>query len=305
MTRARSIVPTMTLAMILTFAGCAGMGSLGATLGEATGTLNERQADAIRESSAAVEKSFEDITPEQEYYIGRAVAATVLGQYPPLDRTRANAYLNVLGQTLALYSERPATFGGYHFLLLDSDEINAFAAPSGFILVAPGLLRCAASEAEVAAILAHEIGHVTARHGLQAIKKSRVNAALTSVAIAGFQMATSDEAAKLVGTFGDSIGDITATLVNSGYSREFEREADRLAVAILKEAGYDPWALVRVLQVMAKRVEPGHGFGKTHPDPADRIALIQRELAGTQARTASPPAQERRFRESLAGVVDR
>ena len=244
-----------------------------------------------QKSAPAVQKSFEDITPEQEYYIGRAVGATILAQYSPYTEPGPTEYLNLLGRTLAFASDRPETFGGYHFLILDSQEINAFAAPGGLIFVSRGLLACADSEDRVAAILAHEIAHVVEQHGLQAIKKSRVSSALTSVAIASAQTAGSDELAKLTTVFEDSIGDITSTLVNSGYSRAFEKEADLMAVEILKRVGYDPNALVRMLEVMEKRLTPGGlDFAKTHPEPEVRIGEIRKVLPYAPA----PPVQTAR-----------
>jgi predicted Zn-dependent protease len=247
--------------------------------------------EIAQKSAPAVQKSFEDITPEQEYYIGRAVGATILAQYSPYAEPGPTEYLNLLGRTLAFASDQPETFGGYHFLILDSEEINAFAAPGGLIFISRGLLACADSEDTVAAILAHEISHVVEQHGLQAIKKSRVTSALTSVAIASAQTAGSDELAKLTTVFEDSIGDITATLVNSGYSRAFEKEADLMAVEILKRVGYDPNALVRMLEVMERRLEPGGlDFAKTHPEPEVRIAEIRKVLAAAPA----PPVQAER-----------
>lgn len=252
-----------------------------------------------QKSAPAVQKSFEDITPEQEYYIGRAVGATILAQYSPYTVAGPTDYLNLLGRALSLASDRPETFGGYHFLILDSEEINAFAAPGGLIFVSRGLLACADSEDTVAAILAHEIAHVVEQHGLQAIKKARVTSALTSVAIASAQTAGSNELAKLTTVFEDSIGDITSTLVNSGYSRAFEKEADLMAVEILKRVGYDPNALVRMLEVMEVRLKPGGpDFAKTHPEPAVRIAEIRKVVAAASA--PSPQAQRQaRYQAAL------
>ena len=103
-----------------------------------------------------------------------------VGVVPPKDLAKISGML-----TLSKTSDLPETFGGYHFLILDSDEINAFAAPGGFIFVTRGLLRCCKHEDAAAAVLAHEIGHVELRHGLQAIKKSRITTALTTLGIAG------------------------------------------------------------------------------------------------------------------------
>ena len=91
----------------------------------------------------AVQTAAQEITPEQEYYIGRAVAANILTTSKVWNDQKATTYLNVLERALSLYSDRPETFGGYHLLIMDTDEINAFSAPGGLILVSRGLLRCA------------------------------------------------------------------------------------------------------------------------------------------------------------------
>jgi predicted Zn-dependent protease len=279
----------LVILIVLALSGCASLGL-------------EDVIEIAQKSAPAVQKSFEDITPEQEYYIGRAVAATILSQYQPFTEAGPNEYLNLLGSTLAIASDRPETFGGYHFLILDSQEINAFAAPGGLIFISRGLLACADSEDTVASILAHEIAHVVKQHGLQAIKKSRVTSALTSVAIASAQTAGSDELANLTTVFEDSIGDITATLVNSGYSRAFEKEADLMAVEILQRVGYDPNALVRMLEVMETRLQPGGlDFAKTHPEPEVRINEIRKVLAEAPA----PPVQaarQARYQAALGNI---
>jgi predicted Zn-dependent protease len=249
-----------------------------------------------------VAKSFEDITPEQEYYIGRAVGANILRQYSPYPEAKANAYLNLLGQTLAMASERPETFGGYHFLILDSGEINAFAAPGGLVFVSRGLLACADSEDTVAAILAHEIGHVVKQHGLKAIKTSRFKDAGLAIGQAAVEEYGSAELVQVTGAFSGSIDDITSTLVNSGYSRQAEKEADLAAVEILKNTGYDPNALVRMLQRMKTRLKPGGpGFAKTHPDPEVRIAEIRKGLPVSPLPPA-PPQRQARYQAALGSL---
>jgi predicted Zn-dependent protease len=245
-------------------------------------------------SAEAVAKSFEDITPEQEYYIGRAVGANLLGRYPPYTEAKATAYINLLGQTLAMSSDRPETFKGYHFLILDSGEINAFAAPGGLIFVSRGLLACADSEDTVASILAHEVGHVAKQHGLKAIKASRYKDAGLAIGKAAVEEYGSEELAKVTNAFSGTIDDVTSTLVNSGYSRETEKEADLAAVQILKRTGYDPNALVRMLEVMKTRLKPGGlDFAKTHPDPEVRIAEIRKVLPDAPPQPAQPKRQAR------------
>jgi beta-barrel assembly-enhancing protease len=290
------------LALPAFISGCKTMESLtniGTSLGQSVGLLTESQADSIAKSSKAVARSFEDFTPEQEYYIGRTVGAVIVNKYKPYNNKRVNAYINLLGQTLANASDMPETFNGYHFLILDSDEINALAAPGGLIFITRGMLRCCRDEDAVAAVLAHEIGHVQFKHGLQAIKKSRITSALIILGTEGAKTFGGEDLANLTSTFEGSISDITSTLVNNGYSRNFERQADIAAVTILKRVGYDPNGLVDMLKVMEKKLKPGGpDFAKTHPAPESRIADIQKHI-GKYAKVQEPKARQKRFLAAL------
>jgi len=246
----------------------------------------------VQQVQAAEQTEF---TPEQEYYIGRAVAADILSTRKVYDDQAATAYLNVMERALAIYSERPETFGGYHVLILDSDEINALSAPGGLIMVTRGLLGCAQSEDEVAAILAHETSHIVLQHGLNAIKQARKTEALKNLGVATANTVGGSNVQELTGLFKDSIKDIVHTLVDSGYSRDQEFAADAMAVKIMRNAGYDPRAFEGMLKVMETKLKPGGlGFGKTHPDPADRIAKVDAALAGQPAVVTPPDAQAAR-----------
>ena len=252
-------------------------------------------AGSLIRTGKAVSKTFEDITPEQEYYIGRAVAASVLERYRPYDNPEANRYVNLVGQTLAQASDRPETFGGYHFLIIDSPEINAFAAPGGLILVTRGMLRCCSTEDALAAVLAHEIGHIQGQHGLKAIKTSRLTTAFSVLAMEGLKQFGSPELAQLTEAFEGSVGDVVSTLMNNGYSRDLEQEADQAAVTILTRVGYNPHALVDMLKTMGKNLKPGGlDFAKTHPNPSDRIAEIEVQVKGFPSPPV-PQARQKRF----------
>ena len=296
------------LFLSLLISGCKALESVtqvGTSLALSQGLISESQAQSINKGATAVAKTFEDITPEQEYYIGRTVAARVVDKYKPYNDEKANHFLNVLGQTLAQASKLPETFGGYHFLILDSDEINAFAAPGGLIFVTRGMIGCCKHEDALAAVLAHEIGHIQGRHGLQAIKKSRVTSALTTLALEGAKSFGKKELAELTSTFEDSISDITSTLINNGYSRAFERDADMAAVSILQAVGYDANGLVDMLSVMKEKLKPGGlDFAKTHPSPDSRISDIQKHI-GKHAQVTSPPTRQARFEAALGKMTGR
>ena len=286
----------------LLLAGCAAVTEIGTQIGTGSGLITEEEGQSIKRVSDAAIKSFEDITPEQEYYIGRAVAASILQKYEVLDNAEANSYLNLLGQTLAMASDRPATFGGYHFLLLDSDEINAFAAPGGLILVSKGMVACCRSEDELAAVLAHEIGHVQNQDGLRAIKKSRWTSLAAIGLEEGMRNLGNEDLQAVAEQFSGCIDDIAQTLVVNGYARSQEVAADASAVEILQRVGYTPAALAGMLGEMDRRWDPqGPGFARTHPSPSDRLGKVQALLAGA-GETTPPAARQARFQGALGGI---
>jgi len=137
---------------------------------------------------------------------------------------------------------------------------------------------------------------------LQAIKKSRITTALSTLAVEGAKNLGGQELAELTRTFENSITDITATLVNSGYSLAFEKQADNAAVTILQRIGYDPNGLIDMLGQMSTRLGPGSpGFGRTHPAPSVRIAHIQNRT-GVFKPVQNQAARQARFKRLLKGV---
>jgi predicted Zn-dependent protease len=285
------------------FFGCAEVTEMGTQLAQEAGMISADQAESVKRGAQAVQKTWQDLTPEQEYYIGRAVVAQVLQTYPPLDQPEANTYLNLLGQSLAVFSDRPETFGCYHFLLLDSDEINAFAGPGGLILVTRGMLRCCETEDELAAVLAHEICHVEKKHGLSAIKQGRLTEAFTIIAAESAKQLGGEELASLTREFEASVGDVVMTLTTSGYSRTQEREADAAAVQLLQRAGYPKAAIITMLTRMDERLADagGLGFAKTHPSAQERADAL-RPAVGNAEPTANA-AREERFATAMKPIA--
>lgn len=296
---------SLPLLALLTLASCQTMESattIATAIGQGAGVITGAQAESIRKTATAVARSAEEFTPEQEYYIGRSVGAVVLSKYRPYDASQINQYVNVIGQTLAQASDLPVIFGGYHFLVLNSDEINAFATPSGLVFVTRGLLRCCRSEDALAAVLAHEIGHIQLRHGMDAIQKARVTEALTTIAAEGAKTFGSREVAELTNTFGGTITDITNTMINKGYARSSEYEADRAAIALLRRVGYNPGGLTEMLTLMKRNLKAGgFDFAKTHPAPDDRIAELRKGGLGPAA-VQPPAARQNRFNQTLGNI---
>ncbi len=220
------------------------------------------------------------ITDTEEYYLGRSVAANVLEIYSPLASPALQDYVNVAGASIACFTPRPTVFGGYHFMVLGSSDINAMACPGGHIFICMGLLDLASTEDEMAGILAHELAHVCLQHGISSVSSARWTGAFTTLGTEAVQHLGSDEMREATESYGDLVEDITTNLITSGYSRDSEKQADSLAVHIMARAGYDPNAMVSMLQKMSQFSDrSGPGFWQTHPSPEDRIEYVQEIIA--------------------------
>ena len=284
-----SLISSLFAAFILTgLVSCA-------SLPEESGYSTEMAVfNAISSSVQSIEKASETITPEEEYYIGRSVAASIATTYP-IDQgsLQMTNYLNRICETLVMNSDKPYLYKGYYVVILDTDEINAMATPGGHIFVSRGLIDCTDSEDALAAVLAHEISHVQLGHSVEAIKASRVRAAVsdTTKAVAVTSIATANTRAgyslsekemkkvmEAVNTFSDASNEVVKTLVNTGFSKEQEFEADKQALYIMQSAGYDPYAMLDMLGQLEES-SSNSGWGATHPSPKDRIKKVEKELA--------------------------
>lgn len=227
----------------------------------------------VKFTSGAI-KASKSLSPVQEYYLGRAVAAQALLEYPLNSNAALNDYVNKIGQTVVQSSDRPETYGGYHFAVVDSNEINAFACPGGFIFITTGALKAAKSEDEVAAVLAHEVAHVANKHSLKAMKK----AAWTGVALTTMQDAAatygSDVVQQINASFGGAVKDVTTMVLKSGFSRDDEKQADEKGLQYMTSAGYDPKSMVSFFQGMLAQGQAGSkSVFATHAATDKRIAV--------------------------------
>ena len=255
---------------------------------------------AISSSVESIGKASETITPEEEYYIGRSVAASICTTYPIEQGSyRMTTYLNNIAETLVMNSDMPYLSyqeKGYHVVILNTDEINAMATPGGHIFVSRGLIDCTDSEDALAAVIAHEISHIQLGHSVQAIKASRVRAAtantgkallVTSITAAnmragvyGVNLSDSEmeEVFNAVDKISDASNEVLKTLVNTGFSKEQEFQADKQALYLLQSAGYDPYAMLDMLEQLEDSPS-NQGWGSTHPSPKERIKKVEKELS--------------------------
>jgi predicted Zn-dependent protease len=293
-------VPIASLAVLL-LASC-GAVQKGADILAGAGQISETDRQSIVKTSEAVSATFSQITEEQEYYIGRSVAAHVLAQYPAYDNAALNTYLNTLGQAIVYASDRPEIYAGYHFVVLNTEEVNALSAPGGFVFVTKGLILRCRNEEMLASILAHEVAHVSAKHGLQAIKKSRLVDAFRVIGTEAARRYGPEQLAQLTTAFEGALGDVVETLIVRGYDRKSEYEADELAVKFGVALGYSPQGLTDFLQTMVgdSSTASGKGWFKTHPSSEQRLDRVKSRIAGLSSVPAEAPARTKRFEQSVA-----
>ena len=205
-----------------------------------------------------------EVKEPEEIQIGQGMTETLLGARPLYDDAELQHYVNDVGLWVALQSDRPNL--PWHFGVNDSDHINAFATPGGFIIVTKGMMRQLRNEAELAGVLGHEIAHVNQKHHLKALRKSAF-ASLLGEGVAG---ATNNKQAELV----KSLAGPTKELYARGLDKSDEFEADRMGVVFAARAGYDPYGLPAVLTTLAS-ADPKDNYlvllYKTHPLPQARL----------------------------------
>jgi predicted Zn-dependent protease len=237
------------------------------------------------------------INDSEEYYVGRAVAARILSKYKLEQNANLTEYVNEVGNVVARKSTRPNPFRGYHFAVLDTEEINAFACPGGIIFVTRGLIKTCKNEDQLAAVLAHEVGHVANKDGINSISKARWTEVWTAMGKEAVTVYGGSTAAGLVSLFEGSIDDVFKTIVVNGYSRQAEEAADAAALTELRRAGYDPEALVAVLTTMeAKGKGASSGIFKTHPPTSERLAKVKAEV-GECPESKGVAIRAKRFKE--------
>lgn len=215
---------------------------------------------------------FGDYTLEDENRIGNQISGNLLGAVQLVRDDKLQNYVNLVGNWVALQSGRQDVT--WRFGVLETDDINAFAAPGGYIFVTKGLYRLLDNEADLAGVLGHEIAHVTQKHHLKLLKQSSLIGALGQVASS--KARGSDPAVQnLIGN--------GAEIMARGLDKDAEYEADRIGLVYAARAGYTPWGLPGVLQDMASLPAKDGRTGllfKTHPHPADRLASLGEAVDG-------------------------
>ena len=255
-----------------------------------------------RDPSADMDRAFNSAenppTLEDEYYLGRAVAANILANYKLYNQNiELTLYLNRILQSLVINSEKPQIFNGYHLVILDTQGYNAYATPGGHIFITKGLVEAASSEDQLAAIIAHELGHIILRHAASIIDDMRLNEEMASMAQQAAAFAgKGNEGAQRALAFRNSVTGVIDTMLKNGFSKSQEFEADKKAAAILAASGYNPGALVEILNILQKvQQSQAGGFNSTHPSPSERISNVTLEISRYKV-TDTRPVRSSRFK---------
>lgn len=211
------------------------------------------------------------LSPQQEVAMGLAAVPEMMqqfgGEYPD---ARHQAIVDRVGRKLVSESAASDTDWPFDFhLLADRETINAFALPGGPVFITAALYEKFTTEGELAGVLGHEIGHVVARHSAQRMAKSQLTEGLVGAVVTASGDMRSAQAAQMIGQ-----------MINMKYGREDELQSDRLGVRFMAEAGYDPRAMISVMEILAtsRQGQSPPEFFSTHPNPENRIERIKEAI---------------------------
>jgi len=236
------------------------------------------------------EVTVSDISAEVSF--GREIAARILGRYKALEDAKLVNYVNLVGLTLARNTNRPEL--EFHFAVLDTGEVNAYAAPGGYVFITKGALKLIKDESELAGVLAHEIGHITEMHVVKELKiKGNDDSAATGLArlVGG-----SSESARAA--FGQAVDKGFDMVFQDSYKREDELQSDSTAVVLNTLSGYDASALARYLERVRPMKEKVLQNDDTHPTFSSRIAQIGMVISTDGIDTSKQSNNAKRFSKS-------
>jgi predicted Zn-dependent protease len=238
----------------------------------------------------------------QEIEIGRKMHPQILQQYGRYADEELQAYVTDVGRRITAVSHRPELT--YTFTILDSDEVNAFALPGGYVYITRGIMAYLNSEAELVAVLGHEVGHVTARHAVR--QQTGATAAGVGATVIGILTGSGDLA---------NLANLAGTALVRGYGRDMELEADSIGAQYLERLGYSPQAMIDVVRLLKNQEllevqiarqegrEPRvyHGVFATHPDNDVRLKEVV-AAAGNAGGDATRPDGVETYLRHIAGL---
>lgn len=255
------------------------------------GDTNWRQ----RVPSESTDSVREDIAEEIRF--GREIAARMIGRFSLYDNRQLTRYVNLVGQALVQNTNRPEI--EFHFAVLNTKDINAFAAPGGYVFVTRGAVEKMRDESELAAVLAHEITHINEKH---VVRELNIRASEGSAA-SGLARLIGGGTDSARAAFSQAVDKALDMLFTTGYKREDEVQADKGSVLLCSLTGYDPAGLSRYFErVSAARGKATEVLDRTHPAFDARINLVKETIAREGVDAASVKTFKDRFAEALKSI---
>ena len=241
-----------------------GLLGLGKALGIDDKTLN------MIDKGVKAAQSLQPIQYKEEKALGGAIATQVFSRFGgSYNNDKLLRYVNLVGNSVAMFSDRPNI--PYHFAILNNQEPNAFAAPGGYVFITTGLLGKIKNEAELAGVLGHEIAHISRKHTLETLQRSR-----SIEGISELSLSLMDKDPKM---FKNIINDISNILFEHGLDQKLEYEADSIGTQYAYQVGYNPAGLKDFLRTLGEiRGKERSIFFKTHPSPSNRINRLLSEV---------------------------
>lgn len=252
--------------------------------GESLG-LFDKKTSKILQGSVTTLQSFQPIGIEEEKAIGGSLAVEVFSRYGGMLKDRdLQRYVSLVGQAVADVSDRSDI--DYHFAVLDTENPNAFATPGGYVFVSLGLLRMLENEAQLGGVLGHEIAHITQKHALKTLQRSKLLQGVSSVT-----MAAMDKDSNL---FDKIINQVSETLFTTGLDKELEFEADKYGTEFAYRTGYFPGGLRDFIKVLGKSESKDRSiFLSTHPGPRERYSKLSSHMQKYKSALLSPVLSNR------------
>jgi len=239
--------------------------------------------DKLKERIPESKRLLFAVSDKDEVRVGRQVAANLLGVAPLVKDDGLQRYVNTVGRWVAAQSERPDL--PWHFGVIESADVNAFAGPGGYVLVTRGLYASLTDESEFAGVLAHEIAHVIQRHHIELMRKGLL---ISEGARALEKRLASDKDALVKNLVGNG-----AEMFARRLDQKAEHDADRMAVVLAVRAGYDPYGLPAVLQRIGSVPKTDDRVAllfKTHPSPDTRLQKLHAAMGDRLLRHSRPRA---------------
>ena len=264
-------------------------------LGQSLGVFDKKTSNILKQSVNTLQ-ALQPIAYEEEKAIGGRLAVEVFNRYGgAYDDPELLRYITLVGQAVADVSSRPDI--DYHFAILNTEHPNAFATPGGYVFVSIGLLKMIENEAQLAGVLAHEVAHISQKHALKTLERSRSLQGVSSLTLAVMD--------KNPGMLDKLIDEVSNVLFTKGLDKNLEFEADKYGREFAYRMGYYPGGLQNFIRKLGKSTKGNKSiFMSTHPSARERYSILKKSW-GRYKKASLYPVLEKRLLSALKRPIKR